>query len=475
MGNPKEKTLIKPGKRIPVKALTATLAVALLLAFTRWGSYIGIAPLFLTDVLIALAVVDRLGKARRQRGLQFDGPDNKSPGAILTLFLILVVARGIMSFDYVFTMPWLRDMTPFLYGILAFLSASSFARSSIAEQAKSMKYLWWALLAHLAWVAFVVFSGIVTASLPKFPGAAVSVLTLRPDVDVAVIGVTAGLALRRILLGHKRSRSVLLLAACLATATQFGSRAGLISVAISLAAALIVSYSSLPRGASKRTFVVLLVPVALFIGLAGLAQTTAGERLIASAFSVSTSEAAERNAQGTQQAREMSWQGIIDWTMDDPARAIVGSGFGNDFLTESGVIQFLQGTDYVGVRSPHNWLVGVFARLGLVGVALAASVLFLLVRAVARSRHRIGGNELLTAASLVVLGFIPIALLGVVLESPFGAVPFWWAAGIVLCLGQATLARSARLAKGNRPRRLRYRSAASSRTSGNSRRQSQLQ
>lgn len=420
-----------------MKAITGTLAVALLLAATRWGSYIGFAPLFLTDVLIALAVIDRIVGDRHGRRGQLNAIDRKDPGLIVLLFLLLVAGRGLMSFDYAFSLPWLRDLTPFLYGVLAFASASALAKSTRAEQLKTMKYLWWALVAHLTWVAAIVFSGVDTDSFPRFPGAAVSLFTLRPDVDVAVIGVTAGLAVRRILLGERRKTALMLLAACLATATQFGSRAGLISVAVSMAVGLVVSYSSLRRGESKRTFIVLLVPVILFAGLAGFAQTTAGERLMASTLGVSTSDAHERNAQGTQQAREMAWGGIIDWTLADTSRALVGSGFGNDFLSESGVIEFLQGTDYTGVRSPHNWLIGVFARLGLIGVALAAGILFLLIRAVIRERQRIGGNELLSAASLLVLGFMPIALLGVVLEAPFGAVPFWWAAGIVLALGKA--------------------------------------
>lgn len=421
-------------KAAPVKAITGTIAVALLLAFTRWGSYIGFAPLFLTDVLIALAVVDRMV------GNTVSGPrplkegHRSTPGLLLSLFIGFVALRGLMSVEHIFTMDWIRDLVPFLYIALAFASASALARADNREQLKTVKCLWWALLAHLFWVAFVVFSGINTGSLPSFPRAAVPILTLRPDVDVAVLGITAGLLVRRILLGHRRKTSLLLLALTLAAVTQFATRAGLISVALCMVAALVITYSSLPKGAATRTMVVLLFPVLLTVGLAGLAQTTAGERLVASTLGLGGSAAHEVSAQGTQRAREMSWEGIIDWTMEDPVRALVGSGFGNNFLDQSGVLQFLQGTDYEGVRSPHNWLVGVFARTGIVGVTLATSVLLVLVRSVVRARRSIGGNELLMVASLIVLAFIPIALLGVVLESPFGAVPFWWAAGIVLSL-----------------------------------------
>lgn len=432
-----------------VKALTGTLAVALLLAGTRWGSYIGAAPLFLTDVLIALALVDRVMGNKKHGVRELTGINRTNPGIILSLFLVYAIFRGLTSFEYGLSFQWLRDLTPLLYGGLAFASASALARSTPAERSKSMKYLWWALMLHLAWVSAIVFSGVSTNAFPRFPGAAVSIFTLRPDVDMAVIGVTAGLLVRRITLGKARKLSILALIVCLASVTQFGSRAGLIAVSLSMLTGLAVSYASLPKAAGKRVFISLLAPLLLMAGMAGLAQTSAGERLLASTFSTATTDAHELNAQGTQRAREKSWEGILDWGFGDPARAVFGSGFGNDFLSQSGVIQFLQGTDYSGVRSPHNWLLGIFARLGLVGVALASILLALLVLNIIKNRATIGTNELLTAASVIVVAFMPVALLGVVLESPFGAVPFWWAAGIVLAISGRSQAPST----GNAPPR----------------------
>jgi O-antigen ligase len=113
---------------------------------------------------------------------------------------------------------------------------------------------------------------------------------------------------------------------------------------------------------------------------------------------------------------------------------MVGSGFGNDFLEESGTKAFLEGTTYNNVRSPHNWFVGIYARMGVIGLGLIAAVVVQLVFIMWRNRVRIGSDPLLSMCALIILSILPVATLGVVLEAPFGAVPFFWAAGILMTL-----------------------------------------
>jgi len=78
--------------------------------------------------------------------------------------------------------------------------------------------------------------------------------------------------------------------------------------------------------------------------------------------------------------------------------------------------------------------VGSFARLGLVGLMLLVSLVLRVLRQIVRHRRRIASDELLVCASLLVVAILVVASLGVVLEAPFGSVPFWWAAGILLTL-----------------------------------------
>jgi O-antigen ligase len=171
--------------------------------------------------------------------------------------------------------------------------------------------------------------------------------------------------------------------------------------------------------------------------MASLSFSYAGSRLIASVLNTSSGAEYEQNAEGTQRAREMTWTGIWNWVTNDSSRTLFGSGFGNDFLSQSGVLSFLEGTTYDNVRSPHDWLVGVLARTGFVGAALAVLMLLALCVIVWRNRDRIGSSELLTTAALVAFAIVPISLMGVVLEAPFGAIPFWWSLGILSALGKA--------------------------------------
>lgn len=421
-------------KSAPTKALVCTLAVALMLAGTRWGSYIGYSPLFITDILIAIAVVDRfLGRA--EYGTPKVSGGRSSPTVIFTIFFTYVSARGLFSVDHILTMNWVRDLMPFLYGILAFISADSFARSNEAERKKTMKYIWWALIFHLFWISAVVLAKLPTERFPNMPGSDVPIFSTRPDADMAVLGITAALLLRRLIRGEcNRFWGTAALLLSVVTTASMHSRAGLIALAVALVLSFACTYSTAPKKGDKRFMMAMAVPVALSVALVGLSQTTPGERLLASITSSSTGSLNEQSARGTERARELTWNGVINWTFDDTGRALLGSGFGNDFLRESGVIQYLEGTEYVAVRSPHNWFVGVLARMGVVGLGLLALSLAAAGLIIKRNIRRIGDNEILTLSAVGVAALLPVAALGVVLESPFGAIPFWWFLGIIMTI-----------------------------------------
>ena len=110
----------------------------------------------------------------------------------------------------------------------------------------------------------------------------------------------------------------------------------------------------------------------------------------------------------------------------------VGVGFGPDFLYESHAAYYLLGpvvADERSVRSPHNYYLGSWARIGLIGLGLIVGVTVSALRAAWRKRR--DRDDLATFAGLALTGFVTVALFGVMLESPFGAVPFFWALGIL--------------------------------------------
>jgi hypothetical protein len=217
--------------------------------------------------------------------------------------------------------------------------------------------------------------------------------------------------------------------------TGFETRAGLIAVLVSLALSYGLTMLS-TRVPGKRLALMVAAPLIAVAMFVPFSQTTAGGRLLATVGVEDADSDEQRNAVGTTNAREQAWSQVAGWTADDDMRLVFGSGFGNNFLEESGAAAALSGTDYTGVRSPHNWLVGVFARLGAVGVLAAGCVLLAAASQVLRLRRTLGGSEVALTATLGVVAFGQIAMLGVVLESPFGAVPFWWFLGILLAARQ---------------------------------------
>jgi len=174
---------------------------------------------------------------------------------------------------------------------------------------------------------------------------------------------------------------------------------------------------------------VMLLPVAVVAG----SQSKPVKRLLLTVPGNVTSGASAEERQaasGTANARVHSWTALIGYLDRDPGRETLGVGFGPDYLEESGASVLLLGTLNAEVRSPHNYLLGTWARLGLVGVILFLGLLtagLRLARLLAIRAPRVRDDDLL--AMLLVASIPVIAFVGVVLESPFGALPFFWATG----------------------------------------------
>jgi hypothetical protein len=316
----------------------------------------------------------------------------------------------------------LRDLAPYGYAAVALLS---FLVATV-DGPRQRRLVYATLGFHLVWV-------LAAPWLPGWPwdrlllGGA-SIFTPRPDFDAAVLGIAAALVLYDLLHGARRRplrHNVGLAAFGLANAYALGTlltRAGLLAGVIAVVA--VVATWSL-RGTTRRTLLgrrgaVLLLVLASLAVLALISPP--GQRLVESF------RGGDAQSLGTMQARQTTWSGVSEYVLADASRTAVGVGFGPDFLASSGTAYALEGGDYENVRSPHNYLIGTFARLGvggalLAGCLVAAAALLALVT-LARP---IGTVTVL--AALTVLTLPVTALLGVVLESPFGAIPYFWAVG----------------------------------------------
>lgn len=417
----------------------ATGAVAFLVGASRWGSHIGSPPIYLTDLLLLAAIIHFVYARYLRAKRRLSGASLRTnPGIAYLAFVTWVLLRAAFGLGDM-SIEGLRDLAPYAYAIVGLFSASAYSRSTAAERDRTAEIVRSALLFHLGWVLLaLVFPGLVA----KLPGVAedINVLSLRRDFDGAMVGVLAGLALFRTLRGRATRVDQAVLPLSALALALIGSRAGLLGAVGALGLAAVAAMgtgATLTRKRVRLNAAVLAILLASLVLVAP--STTTGSRLIATIDpSVATSEA-QFGALGTARARSRAWGRLRDWVEADPGRQVVGVGFGPDFLHESGADLLLLAREAEDVRSPHNYLLGTYARLGLIGLLMWSVLTLQTLMGIRRRMKAVRSEGLLLIASMVVVVAIPIGVLGVVLESPFGAIPFFWSVGILLTKPISTL------------------------------------
>lgn len=126
------------------------------------------------------------------------------------------------------------------------------------------------------------------------------------------------------------------------------------------------------------------------------------------------------------QYRLVWWQSVFNETMEKGP--VFGLGFGAD-LAKSFVREYYgnRATD-TSVRSPHSIWFTILGRLGLVGLAVFATIALLILRgALAAARLVAAGHAppFTLAHWCAVLSLLGSASFGVVLEGPMGGILFW--------------------------------------------------
>jgi hypothetical protein len=319
----------------------------------------------------------------------------------------------------------LRDAAPYAYSVAALFAFLLPAAGGTRQR----RLIYAALTAHATWV--LLGSRLPSALREELFLGGTPIFTSRPDFDSAVAGVAIAFVLYDFLLGRRpRQPQVLaglgvLVAANAIAISTLQTRAGLLAGIVAIGVVLLIwATGSGAQQEAKLTrpwrMTVLIVSLALLAGV--VAMSPPGQRLVQAV------RGQESQALGTVQVREDTWTGVTKYIFADAARTAVGVGFGPDFVQDSGTAYGLQGTEYKDVRSPHNYLLGTLARLGLAGALLAG--LTMLSAAWLAVRRLSGQADAVTVlAALLVLSLPITALLGVVLESPFGAIPYFWAIG----------------------------------------------
>lgn len=412
------------------QGLAGVAAVALMLAAGRWGSYLGVPgkPIFLTDILIGLAFV------HAATSWLVLGPRNTAePYRGIGLLPVLLVSWVALRFamDFRLTQTALRDLAPYAYAVLAFLVARSFAVSNHANRERTHRILTFALKFHLAWVALALVAPSAVDRLPEMAGptGTVAIFGTRPDFDAAVLGVLAAVYMRELFRDRWAGHPVLGFLACWSCILALGSRGGLLAALLCNLVALAVVLESQHVHLERKALSLAVTPLLVAGVLLVLPLTEAGQRML-----TTFDQSASTSSYDTTQARMESWGHLWHYSVRDEERFLMGVGFGPHFLVESGALALLtgHGINDTDTRSPHNYLIGSLLRLGLVGACLITALWVRLGAAISRNLNRLFDDTLAFLAAMIAVAMVPAALVGVILESPFGAVPFFWSLGLLL-------------------------------------------
>ena len=125
--------------------------------------------------------------------------------------------------------------------------------------------------------------------------------------------------------------------------------------------------------------------------------------------------------------RMVWWQAVLLEARDNGLW--LGLGFGHDLADQFVRTYYADDPEEFNTRSPHNFVITVFARMGIVGLVLLLSILAIMARRTVQ-RAWAAPDTGTSAPWLFSWMIFVTACFGVVMEGPMGAVLFWTMLGM---------------------------------------------
>jgi O-antigen ligase len=405
--------------------IPGALAFFLVFAGSRWVTYVGYSPFFATDLLLFIPFLFQLARpSLRTKSLE---PASLLHGVVIA-FSAYAFLRGLLSLrENGLDLYLIRDISPFFYIVAYYLARGSILDVPENKKDRLFLILKSAMKIHLIWVSFSVLTGNIFGFLQGSFLINAGLFSVRPDFDSAMIAVYCAILLIELFAKFKISNLFFLLVGVFAV-TSLQTRAGLLALFSCFTLAILYLVRT-----GKFTIVWSFVSLGILIlfPIVFSFSPAVSRLLITLGIYTDDSSAFEASSFGTINARNLVWQGVMDWTSSNELRQIFGSGFGNDFLVQSATLIYLDDSQMNGVRSPHNWFLGTYARLGIIGLTLAIVLYVVAIFQAIRMAYDGMLKNFSLMSSLILVALLPVCLFGVVLESPFGAIPFYWALGIM--------------------------------------------
>jgi hypothetical protein len=404
------------------------LGVALLgyALFSRSFAYLGVPPLFIGEVLLALGVVT----LARVRSLRWMG---EQPALwLLAALSVLVVAR---------TLPYLgrygldapRDAMLLGYGAFAFVVAGLLVARPDRLPAMLRRYrAFAAVMVACAWIVYLCVK-LVGEGVPRIPWAdGTRVLEAKAgDLLVHLCAITVF-----VVFGFARRRPWLVALLALSVGlTVVSTRGGTAAYGLGVAAAWLLRPPTARVGRLAYAFAALLAVSAVvgpMIAVNGGEREVSAEQLwrnVTSVFEASGTSALD----GSRRWRMLWWGAIWDYTVEGPY-FWTGKGFGINLAEADGYGVAAEPV----LRSPHNGHLTLLARAGVPGLALWVALhlawfaAVLRAWAAARGRRQPAWMGLFALLVAYAVAAHVNGAFDVYFEGPMGGIWFWtvWGVGL---------------------------------------------
>jgi hypothetical protein len=411
---------------------------AYILGFLIAGYFVGnrgfaaiapVQPFYIGEIGLAVALICVLLHHPFSR--RFDEVRHPLPRLLLA-FLFYGIVRAAFDFqDY--KMDTLRDLALVYYCLFFFVAAQ------IGNDQRALRVI--ETFVKIAALGLLLVIPILTyrpESIERFSIKGVPLIVEKGDL-VSIFAAVLAIFLtgQRALLGSRLFRSILILA-FFGFVFAFGARASLLG----LLAGAVPFWLAGQRKIFVYATASLVAGVFIIVATLSLPALRTNETFSSKAafedryssmfdwFSTKkyNSELGDIKA-GANEFRRYFWTSVIRQT--NSVNPVFGRGFGYDFLPE--FQSYYRGGDWTSTRSPHNYFVTVYGRMGIVGILLWVAILSYMIRGTLRCARavRLGEEEtrplIYWSCAWVIL---VSAAFGVVLEGPMGAVPFWTFLGI---------------------------------------------
>ncbi|MEM9883053.1 MAG: O-antigen ligase family protein [Planctomycetota bacterium] len=402
------------------------LLLAMLAIGGRGFAYVGLPPLFVSEITLALGAAVFLLQPRWRQAL-------RQPTAVLILAL--------MALGIVHTVPYLgehgldaaRDYMLFGYAATAlFVACVVMSRPQLLGLALR-RYQGFAkvflVVMPLLWLLFQAAGD----AMPTWPWADhVGLVELKPGDAAVHVGAVAALCI----LGLFRGRSLFWmgLLCLLVGITGAVTRAGLVSFALAFG----VAFAFRPR---SQWAVRLVVVMAVIVTLAAVTDVSfkvegrerefSARQLLLNVTSTFVSSGGAGDLDQTKTWRLEWWEKIWGYTVEGP-HFWTGKGFGVNLATDDDFQVF----EDESLRSPHNATFTVLARTGVPGLvlwgAVNAAFLYVVANGYLSARHR--GEPAWAMFFVFLLSYYAAltfnASFDVFFEGPMGGVWFWSVVGL---------------------------------------------